>query len=823
MNLHGTIAPVDETVSTEIRVRGRVQGVGFRPTVWRYARELGLSGEVLNDSSGVLIRAFGSEAAIAALIGRIEREPPPLARVDAVETQPYFGELPTGFVIAGSLGGKTHTQVTPDAVVCADCAAEIANPFERRYRYPFTNCTHCGPRLSIVGGIPYDRANTTMAPFAMCPACRSEYDDPAARRFHAEAIACHVCGPKAKLVRFDGRPFGFDQFSMMDDVDAAGGLMKNGEIVAIKGIGGYQLACDATKPDVVARLRQLKKRDAKPFALMARDIDVIRRYCSVSSEEETLLTRPSAPIVLLRADGVEKLPAEIAPGLVTLGFMLPTTPMHVLMLRRMARPVVMTSGNLSDEPQVIADDEVGERLGGIATYALMHNREIANRIDDSVARVVAGRPRVLRRARGYAPESIMLPKGFEAAPELLAMGGELKSTFCLVKDGAAILSQHQGDLEDVRTFDDYRKNLALYQKLFDHAPVALVADLHPEYLSSKLARARAANDALPLIEVQHHHAHVASCLVENGHPFDAPAVLGIVLDGLGWGGDDTLWGGEFLLADYRRYQRLGTFKPVAMLGGAQAAREPWRNLYAHLMAEMKWPEFAMNFDQLALHGYLAGKPRATLDAMIANGINAPVASSCGRLFDAVAAALDLCRERQAYEGEAAARLEAMVDEDTLRREDDALGYPLGIPNLRGSGLPYIEPLAMWNAVLGDLILKTPAPVMAARFHKGLAKSIVAMTKKLAGGEDETGPRRFVTVALSGGCFQNRILFEEVTRRLEGEDFIVLSHARVPANDGGLALGQAAIGAAHLITANNDQIKKHPEGNASCVSAFPDGS
>ena len=289
MNLHGTIAPVDETVSTEIRVRGRVQGVGFRPTVWRYARELGLSGEVLNDSSGVLIRAFGSEAAIAALIGRIEREPPPLARVDAVETQPYFGELPSGFVIAGSLGGKTHTQVTPDAVVCAACAAEIANPFERRFRYPFTNCTHCGPRLSIVGGIPYDRANTTMAPFAMCAACRAEYDNPADRRFHAEAMACHACGPKAKLVRFDRRPFSFDQFSMMDDVDAACGLMKNGEIVAIKGIGGYQLACDATKPDVVARLRQLKQRDAKPFALMARDIDVIRRYCSVSAEEEALL------------------------------------------------------------------------------------------------------------------------------------------------------------------------------------------------------------------------------------------------------------------------------------------------------------------------------------------------------------------------------------------------------------------------------------------------------------------------------------------------------------------------------------------------------
>lgn len=823
MNLHSNIAPVDDRVSTEIRVRGRVQGVGFRPTVWRYARELGLSGEVLNDASGVLIRAFGSEATIAALVERIEREPPPLARIDSVEMQPCFGALSGEFVIAVSIGGDAHTQVAPDAAICPDCAEEIANPFERRYRYPLANCTHCGPRLSIVNGIPYDRANTTMAPFEMCPACRTEYDNPADRRFHAEAVACFVCGPKAKLIRFDGRPFGFDQFSMMDDVDAACGLMKNGEIVAIKGIGGYQLACDATKSEVVARLRQLKKRDAKPFALMARDLDVIRRYCSAGPAEEALLTGPSAPIVLLHANGPEKLPDAIAPGLATLGFMLPPTPMHLLMLRRMNRPVVMTSGNLSDEPQVIIDAEAGERLGGIATYALTHDRAIANRIDDSVVRFVVGRPRVMRRARGYAPESIVLPKGFEAAPELLAMGGELKSTFCLVKDGAAILSQHQGDLEDVRTFDDYRKNLALYKKLFDHAPVALVADLHPEYLSSKLARERAAADGLPLIEVQHHHAHVAACLAENGHPLDTPAVLGIILDGLGWGGDDTLWGGEFLLADYRGYRRLGTFKPVAMLGGAQAAREPWRNLYAHLMAEMKWPEFEMNFDELELHAYLAGKPRATLDAMIKNGVGAPQATSCGRLFDAVAAVLNICRERQGYEGEAAAQLEARVDEDTLRNENDALAYPLTIPNLRDSGLPYIEPLSMWNAVLGDLILKTPAPVMAARFHKGLAKSIVAMTKKLASGEDEAGPRRFTTVALSGGCFQNRILFEEVSRRLESEHFAVLSHAQVPANDGGLAFGQAAIGAAHLIRSNDNDIKNQLEGNASCVSAFPDGS
>ncbi|MBI3699707.1 MAG: carbamoyltransferase HypF [Afipia sp.] len=804
LNLHRNLIPHGDHVCTEIRVRGRVQGVGFRPTVWRYARELGLSGEVLNDANGVLIRVAGSEATIAQLIDRIECEPPPLAYIDDISLHSYAGKLPREFVIADSVSGGAHTQVAPDAAICPACAEEVTSPFGRRYRYPFTNCTHCGPRLSIVSGIPYDRAQTTMAPFKMCLDCRVEYESPADRRFHAEAIACHVCGPKAKLVRFDGRAFGFDQFSMMDDVDAACGLMKNGEIIAIKGLGGYQLACDASKPDVLARLRQLKKRDAKPFALMARDVEVIRRYCSVSVEEERLLLSSAAPIVLLRADGPEPLPNGIAPGLSTLGFMLPTTPMHLLILRRMNRPVVMTSGNLSNEPQVIADDEVSERLSGIVNYALTHDRVIANRVDDSVVRVVGARTRMMRRARGYAPVPIALPSGFENAPELLAFGGELKSTFCLLKDGAAILSQHQGDLEDVRTFDDYCKNLSLYADLFDHKPITLVADLHPEYLSSKLARKRAAADEMPLVEVQHHHAHVAACLAENGYDLDAPPVLGIVLDGLGWGGDQKLWGGEFLLADYRRYRRLGTFKPVAMLGGARAAREPWRNLYAHLMAEMKWPEFTMNFKELEIHSYLAGKPRATLDAILKNEINAPKASSCGRLFDGVAAALGICRERQAYEGEAAARLEAIVDMDVFHNEDDTLGYPLTIPNLKGSGLPYVEPLGMWSAVLGDLILKTPTPVMAARFHKGLAKVIVAMTKKLAIGEEDDGPRSFTTVALSGGCFQNRILFEEVVRRLEAEDFAVLSHAQVPANDGGLALGQAAIGAAHLIDAGRNQ-------------------
>ena len=798
----------EEPFAMEIRVRGRVQGVGFRPTVWRIARELELVGEVLNDSEGILVRVGGKPGDVEDFIIRLETEPPPLARIDQIEAHAFDGVLPSQFRIAKSLSGDAHTQVAPDAAICAACAEEVLDPFERRFRYPFTNCTHCGPRLSIVKGIPYDRANTTMSPFEMCEACEGEYHNPADRRFHAEAIACHACGPKARLARFDGKAISFDQRSMLDDVDAVRRLINQGEIVAIKGLGGFHLACNATNAEAVARLRRLKRRDAKPFALMARDLDVVRRYCSVGPEEERALLSTAAPIVLLQADKGEKLPDEVAPGLETLGFMLPTTPLHLMILARTDRPVVMTSGNVSEEPQVTDDDAARARLGKIATYVLLHDREIANRIDDSVARVMAGRARVLRRARGFAPAPIALPPGFDAAPELLAMGGQLKTTFCLVKDGEAILSQHQGDLENVETFEDYRRNLALYAELFHHAPRALVADRHPEYLSAKLAREWARAKSLPLIEVQHHHAHVASCLAENNIPLDAPPALGIVLDGLGWGDDGTVWGGEFLLADYRGFQRLGAFKPVAMLGGAAAAREPWRNLYAHLMAEMGWEEFSVNFAELDVYADLSCRPRPTLDAMLRNGVNSPVASSCGRLFDAVAAALNICRERLAYEGEAGARLEAIVDLAAMGLDDEESAYPFAISNLDGTGLPYIEPLAMWRALFGDLVLKTPTPLIATRFHKGLAKIIVAMTTKLARRNDEGGAR-FDTVALSGGCFQNRVLFEEVVGRLEQENFTVLSHAQVPANDGGLVLGQATIGSARLIEAElkrKDRIK-----------------
>lgn len=791
----------------EIRVRGRVQGVGFRPKIWHIARELGLAGEVLNDSDGVLLRVGGDRARLAAFLDGIESDLPPLARVDSIETRSYSGQLSSEFRIAESSSSRARTQIAPDTAICAACRAELGDRNDRHYRYPFTSCTHCGPRLSIVTAIPYDRAATTMAPFELCPDCRSEYDNPRDRRFHAEAIACPWCGPIARLIAL--RAAASDGNHACDDVERAANLIRDGEVLAIKGIGGYHLACDAANVATLAQLRQLKRRPAKPFALMARDLDVIRQYCSVSPDEERQLTGAQAPIVLLRAGGPRHLPGGVAPGLDTLGFMLPTTPLHLLLLQEMDAPLVMTSGNVSGAPPIIDDGQAGEQLAGIARYALAHDRRIANRVDDSVVRVMDGKSRVLRRARGFAPSPIKLPAGFEAAPELVAMGGELKATFCLLKDGQAILSQHQGDLENAATFSDYQKNLALYRQIFAHSPAALVIDRHPEYLSSKLARVESRKHGLPLLEVQHHHAHVAACLAENGYPLDAPPVVGIVLDGLGFGDDGTIWGGEFLLADYRDYRRLARLKPVAMPGGVQAIRQPWRNLYAHLTEAIGWAELTAKFSGLDLYEQLHGKRRVILDAMIAKHLNSPLASSCGRLFDAVAAALGVCSEQQVYEGEAAIRLEALAASAALPAGD--VGYPFSV-SCPPDALMELDPTPMWTALLCDLMRDIPPSVAALRFHRGLSTVLVEVAQQLA----HRGTPRFETVALSGGCFQNRILFESVAAQLRHLGLVVLTHAQAPANDGGLSLGQAAIAAALLLETR----KSSEERTEQCVSAFP---
>jgi hydrogenase maturation protein HypF len=760
-----------------------VQGVGFRPTVWRLAQDCGIAGEVWNDAQGVMIQAWGMPAALDEFVHRLRDNPPPLARIDTVECTPLStAQSHSSFDIIASRTGVAQTGVAPDAASCELCMAETLSPSDRRHRYPFTNCTHCGPRFSIVSAIPYDRANTSMRRFALCPDCNAEYEDPAERRFHAQPLACPVCGPAIWLERLGGGPA-----PKADAVETAARLLLDGAIIAVKGIGGFHLACDACNADAVERLRTRKHRYDKPFALMARDLDIIRRYCAMTPQDESLLRSPAAPIVVLPAEGRERVAAAVAPGQRTLGFMLPYTPLHHLLLEHIDRPIVLTSGNISDEPQCIGNDEARLKLSGIADYGLFHDRDIVNRIDDSVTRVMGGEVRVLRRARGYAPAPIALPEGFEASPPVLAMGGELKNTFCLLKNGQAILSQHLGDLEDAATFAEYRRSLALYCELFDHAPRILAIDRHPQYLSTQLGQGWAARDGLVLEEVQHHHAHIASCMAEHGVLLNAPPVLGIALDGLGYGEDGTYWGGEFLIADYLGFTRVGRFKPVAMPGGAQAAREPWRNTFAHLDTAFGWDRCRSDHPQLELVRFFETRPAAALQAMIRNNINSRPASSCGRLFDAVAAALGICRERTSYEGQAAIELEACVDEQAL---EGVAGYPFAIDLTPCDLSSSLDSRPMWEALLQDLADRTPAPIIAARFHRSLAEAVVEMAARLAHGIE--------TAVLSGGAFQNRILLELTMEGLCTRGFRVLAPRQVPANDGGLSLGQAVIAAARSL-------------------------
>jgi len=781
----------------EIRVRGLVQGVGFRPNVWRLACECGLVGEVHNDSDGVLIHAWGAQPTLNWFVQRIRDEAPPLARIDALERRQLHSIPPAApFRITASSKGRTHTGVVPDAAVCAACVDETLAPAQRRYRYPFTNCTHCGPRLSIVRSIPYDRCNTSMGDFAMCADCRAEYDDPSDRRFHAQPIACPQCGPRVWLVTNTGLIVPPDTGE--DAVDSVRRLLLRGEIVAIKGLGGFHLACDATNSEAVTRLRRRKHRYHKAFALMVRDIAVAERYCRMSRDERTLLTSPMAPIVLCdvlaNTDDSARLPAAVAPGLATLGFMLPYTPLHHLLLHTLDRPIVLSSGNLCDEPQCTTNQDAQRRLAGIADYLLLHDRDIVNRVDDSVLRIMDGAPHLLRRARGYAPTPLPLPPGFQAAPAILAMGGTLKNTFCLVADGQAILSPHQGDLEDAATQRDYHSNLALFRGLFEHAPEIIAIDKHPDYLSTRLGMEWAERDGLPLQWIQHHHAHIASCLAENAVAMDAPPVLGIVLDGLGMGEEGELWGGEFMLADYRTFHRLARFKPVALIGGAKAMREPWRSTYAHLVAAIGWPVVRNAYGALDLAQFMESKPLATFDAMLAQGLNCPLISSCGRLFDAVAAAIGICCEETSYEGQAAIELEALATVMAMQIGDAGLAYPFALSG-GGDVIMEIDPAPMWQALLRDLVAHTASGVIAARFHMGLAHAVVAMANQCAG---SFGPR---TAALSGGVFQNRMLFEQVARGLRAHGFTVLSQQQVPANDGGLSLGQAAVAAARVLNAS----------------------
>jgi hydrogenase maturation protein HypF len=775
-------------VAEQIRVQGLVQGVGFRPTVWRLAREHGLRGAVWNDSQGVEIHVCGEQAQIDRFCQQLTSHPPPLAKIDSLTRQPTDQLAQQDeFVITESRSGAVQTGVVADAATCDACRRDIADEENRRYRYPFTNCTHCGPRLTIVEGIPYDRANTSMRHFPMCEACEAEYRNPADRRFHAQPNACPVCGPGIWLTDPSGRKIA-PSVPGEDEIEETQRRLAAGEIVAIKGIGGFHLACDATNDDVVARLRRRKGRYHKPFALMARDVGVVREYCHLDDDEERLLNSPAAPIVLLTRMPVAALAENVAPKQASLGFMLPYSPLHHLLLAGFKTPLVMTSGNRVEEPQCIDNREAAERLQPLADVFLLHDRAITNRVDDSVVRIMDGSPRILRRARGYAPKSLKLPEGFHQAPPLLAVGGELKNTFCLSRDGEAILSQHIGDLENLISYQDYLKNLQLYKQLFEHQPQQLVADLHPNYRSTRHAKDLAQALGLPLIRVQHHHAHIASVLADNGWPLQGGKVLGIALDGSGYGDDGTVWGGELMVADYLAYQRVGRLTPVPLPGATQAILQPWRNTFSQLSHSLGWQQVLARWGDLPAIDWLNRQPVAVLGRMIESGVNSPLSSSCGRLFDGVAALLDICRESISYEGQAAIELEALASSHC--RNDDLPPYELQISVEDGNCR--LDSATLWPSLLEDLRSGVERGGIAWRFHLGLAQGLGEAAVKMA------RHHQLDSVALTGGVFQNKTLFELLSNRLREAGLSVLSQHQVPANDGGLALGQAAIGAARSL-------------------------
>ncbi len=764
-----------------IHIHGIVQGVGFRPTVWHLAKRFELTGNVSNDGDGVVIKVQGLDAAIDTFVQCLSNEKPALARIDSIERRVHTisPSLDNDFEIISSTHSIANTGVTADAATCDKCIEDILDPTNRRYAYPFTNCTHCGPRLSIVRGIPYDRAQTTMAEFTLCPSCQDEYNSADNRRFHAQPNACPDCGPECWLTDKNGK-----KLTTRSVVSDAATYIKEHFIVAIKGIGGFHLAIDACNEAVVQRLRNRKQRPSKPFALMAKNMAMIEQYCHVDEQERALLTSSAAPVVLLEKKPQTALANNIAPGHNTLGFMLPYSPLHHLLLNDIDHPIVLTSANTAHEPQCINNDDALTRLANIADYFLLHNRDIENRVDDSVMRIMAGQPQFLRRGRGFAPHSIVLPDDFKSAPQILAMGGELKNTFCLLNNSQAILSQHIGDLENYPTYENYRHTITLYQTLFQHQASQLAVDAHPEYLSNKAGCEIADEQAIELQLIQHHHAHIASCLADNDYPFEGEPVLGVVLDGLGFGDDGNLWGGEFLIADYAHSERMAHFKPVALLGGTVAMKQPWRNTYAHLQACLGWDWVSKHYAELDLVQMLSQKPLATFNAMLEKKLNCPLASSAGRLFDAVAAAVGICSEKIQYEGQAAIELEACITEQAWLEAGQA-AYPF----LLEEGV--LDPAPMWKALLNDLSNVTDLAIISARFHKGLSLAVQQLAIELANNN------KINTIALSGGVFQNKTLFEDVKQGL-GQQFRVLTHKNVPANDGGLSLGQAVIAATRIM-------------------------
>jgi hydrogenase maturation protein HypF len=765
---------IDSTTQRQhILIQGIVQGVGFRPFIYGLALRLGLAGFVLNDSNGVTIEVEGSLEALDRFQAGLRDELPPMARVDSVEINLVTARQESGFKIVHSqAGGEKRALISPDTATCPDCLGEIFDPTNRRYHYPFTNCTNCGPRFTIVKDVPYDRDKTTMRPFPMCPACLAEYENPLDRRFHAQPNACPVCGPQVCLLDKTGQVL-----AVSDPVEAAARQLAGGAILAIKGLGGYHLACDALNAAVVDRLRSRKRREAKPFALMVPDLPTAHRLCYLDQAEETLLQGRSRPVVLLAKRPGNLLAGGVAPAYNTLGLMLPYTPLHHLLLAAFSEVVgkdrpaalVMTSGNLSDEPIAYQDSEAAARLAGVAEGWLTHNREIHMRCDDSVARSLGGKAQVFRRSRGYAPEPIRLAGDFSRP--VLACGGHLKNTFCLGKGRQAFVSHHIGDLENLETLTSFKAGIEHYKRLFDIAPQAVAYDLHPDYLATRYALEL---DLPHKIGVQHHHAHIASVLAEHG--LSGP-VIGVAADGTGYGGDGTIWGCEIMLAGLLKFERLAHLAYVPLPGGDQAVRQPWRVAASYLSQIYGEAFLALEIPFVKEIDPRRWKPLAQ---MITKGVNSPLASSLGRLFDGVAALVGL-RNEVVYEGQAAIELEALA-----APADRA--YPFAIKY----GQPLILDVGpLIRAIVQDLQQGVPPGLIAGRFHRSIAELLAAVCV-LARRQTGLGE-----VALSGGVFQNRLLLEQLLDRLEELDFKVYRNQQVPPNDGGLSLGQAVVAAAHL--------------------------
>jgi hydrogenase maturation protein HypF len=755
----------------EIAVRGIVQGVGFRPFVHRLAERWRLVGSVRNHAGAVLIAVEGSSQSLDGFLSDLTSEAPPLASIRNLQWVPARPKGESQFRIESSTSSSSSDIfVSPDIATCDDCLRELFDPNDRRYGYPFLNCTNCGPRLTMINAAPFDRARTTMALFAMCTACQAEYDDPADRRFHAEATCCPDCGPRLQMVGPTGAAI-----ASGDPVAAIAAALTAGRICAIKGIGGYHLACDARSSAAVAQLRRRKQRDEKPFALMVRsDVDV-ELTCNLDEKERQLLRSPRRPIVLLRKRVPCPVADEVAPGNPFLGIMLPCAPVQHLLFHALGgTPLVMTSGNRSDEPIAIDDEDALSRLADVADLFLIHDRPIRVRCDDSVTRLVDDTELLLRRSRGHAPEPLTLP--FSCSPPTLAVGGQFKGAFALANGMQAIVSHHLGDLDYYAAFHAFSNDIALYEELFALRPARIVHDLHPEYASTRYAQARAQRDGVQLLAVQHHHAHMASCMAEHGL---AEPVIGVSFDGTGYGADGAIWGGEFLIGDYRRFRRAGHLRYVAMPGGATAIRNPWCMALTHLLD-------AGETDALLRRRIAATTLRATRQ-ILERGVHSPMTSSAGRLFDAVAALAGV-RDRVSFEGQAAMQLEWLATDAApeVAYEWDITESGNGLDN---EGALVIDTRSIIRGVVADAMRLTPPAQIARRFHTTMAELIARVCERL---RQATG---LCAVVLSGGVFMNALLTREATRRLTDVGFRVYRHQRVPPNDGGLSLGQLAIAAA----------------------------